>query len=59
MVMTASIGIVMHLLQYESIGDIIRDADIAMYSAKGDDKDCYRVFDTVMREQAGKILKMA
>jgi diguanylate cyclase (GGDEF)-like protein len=59
MVMTASIGIVMNLLQYQSIDDIIRDADIAMYGAKGGGKNCYRVFDTVTREQTVKFLKFA
>ncbi len=57
-VMTASIGIVMNLLPYEQIGDIIRDADIAMYSAKVGGKNDYKVFDVTMRDHADNILKL-
>lgn len=41
-VMTASIGIVPNLLNYEQIDDIIRDADIAMYSAKVSGRNQFR-----------------
>ena len=57
-VMTASIGIVMDLLPYEQFGDIIRDADIAMYSAKVGGKNGFKVFDVAMRDQADNILKL-
>ncbi len=56
--MTASIGVVMNLLRYQRIEDIIRDADIAMYSAKLGGKDDFKVFDLVMREQADDVLKL-
>jgi len=57
-IMTASIGVVMNLHPYEQIGDIIRDADIAMYSAKVGGKNNYKVFDVAMRDQADNILKL-
>jgi len=55
-VTTASIGIVMNLLQYERLEDILRDADIAMYSAKVSGKNRFKVFDVLMREEAEGIL---
>jgi diguanylate cyclase (GGDEF)-like protein len=55
-VMTASIGIVPNLFRYEQIDDIIRDADIAMYSAKVSGRNQFRAFDAVMREEADKDL---
>jgi diguanylate cyclase (GGDEF)-like protein len=45
----ASIGVVMNLTAYEQIDDIIRDADIAMYRAKGDGGNKFRVFEDGMR----------
>ncbi|MBC7876565.1 MAG: EAL domain-containing protein [Anaerolineales bacterium] len=57
-VMTASIGIVMDLLRYEHLDDILRDADIAMYSAKVSGKNRYKVFDVLMREEAAHVLKL-
>lgn len=56
--MTASIGVVVNLLSYEQIDDIIRDADIAMYHAKVNGKNGFRIFDIGMREQAENILKL-
>jgi len=57
-VITASIGIVMNLPSYERIDDIVRDADIAMYSAKISGKNCFKVFDVTMREKADDVLKL-
>jgi diguanylate cyclase (GGDEF)-like protein len=57
-VTTASIGIVMDLLQYERIDDVMRNADIAMYSAKASGKNCYRVYDGETMDCAGDILKL-
>jgi diguanylate cyclase (GGDEF)-like protein len=57
-VMTASLGIVMNLLRYEQLEDILRDADIAMYSAKVSGRNRYKVFDVLMREEAQDILKL-
>jgi diguanylate cyclase (GGDEF)-like protein len=41
----ASIGIVLSSIGYERVEDILRDADIAMYSAKNQGKGCYKLFD--------------
>ncbi|MEW6405422.1 MAG: bifunctional diguanylate cyclase/phosphodiesterase [Chloroflexota bacterium] len=57
-VMTASIGIVGGLLRYEQIDDIVRDADIAMYSAKVSGKNRYAIFDVSMRQQADTVMKL-
>lgn len=57
-VMTASVGIVINLLRYERVDDILRDADIAMYSAKVSGKNCFKVFDVLMREEASDILQL-
>lgn len=48
----ASIGIVTCNGQYHTTGDVIRDADIAMYEAKESGRGCYEVFDNGMRERA-------
>ncbi len=56
--MTASIGIVINLAGYERAGDILRDADIAMYQAKASGKDRYEIFDVEMRTQAFSRLEM-
>jgi diguanylate cyclase (GGDEF)-like protein/PAS domain S-box-containing protein len=42
---SASIGIVFSNLNYQSVHDVIRDADIAMYRAKKQGKSCYEIFD--------------
>lgn len=57
-VMTASLGIVMNLFRYERQEDIMRDADIAMYSAKVSGRNRFKVFDTSMRAEAENILKL-
>jgi len=49
---TTSIGIVLSVAQYETPGDVLRDADIAMYSAKAHGKNCYEIFHDGMRAQA-------
>jgi len=54
--MTASIGVVLNLLQYARQEDILRDADIAMYSAKAAGRNRYKVFDMAMREEAEDVL---
>ncbi len=58
LIMTASMGVVMNLLDYQQIDDIIRDADIAMYSAKVQGKNNYQIFSPTMREQADKVLQL-
>lgn len=47
---SVSIGMTFSSLGYESRGDVLRDADIAMYRAKANGKDRYAVFDGGMRE---------
>ena len=49
---SASIGIVLSSIGYETQEDVLRDADIAMYQAKLMGKAQYVVFDTSMRNRA-------
>lgn len=49
---SASIGIVLYDDVYTSAVDILRDADIAMYRAKGEGKARCTIFDTTMRANA-------
>jgi diguanylate cyclase (GGDEF)-like protein len=44
----ASIGIVIGAARYEQPGDVLRDADIAMYRAKGKGLGHYEIFDPEM-----------
>ncbi len=53
----ASIGIVMSMAVYNQLDDILRDADTAMYKAKADGGNQYRVFDVEMREQCGSQIR--
>jgi len=46
-----SIGIVLNVASYERTEDILRDADIAMYRAKGEGLGCYQIFDPAMLER--------
>lgn len=48
---TTSIGIVISAARYEQPEDILRDADIAMYSAKASGRAQYQIFEPAMREQ--------
>jgi diguanylate cyclase (GGDEF)-like protein len=48
----ASIGIVTCCGDYNSTGDVIRDADIAMYEAKEAGRSCFKIFDAGMRDRA-------
>ncbi|MEO5888090.1 MAG: EAL domain-containing protein, partial [Anaerolineales bacterium] len=45
---SVSMGIVMSAARYERPEDILRDADIAMYRAKGQGRGRYEMFDTTM-----------
>ncbi|MCX6081425.1 MAG: EAL domain-containing protein [Chloroflexi bacterium] len=47
---SASIGIVQTSADYNSVDDLLRDADIAMYHAKYNGRARYEIFDTKMRE---------
>ncbi|MFM8530810.1 MAG: putative bifunctional diguanylate cyclase/phosphodiesterase, partial [Ilumatobacteraceae bacterium] len=48
----ASIGIAFGALAYTSPGEILRDADTAMYQAKSDGRGLYRVFESSMYDEA-------
>jgi diguanylate cyclase (GGDEF)-like protein/PAS domain S-box-containing protein len=48
---TTSIGIVISATRYTRPDDILRDADIAMYSAKASGRAQYQIFEPAMREQ--------
>jgi diguanylate cyclase (GGDEF)-like protein/PAS domain S-box-containing protein len=49
--LTTSIGIVLSASGYERPEDVLRDADIAMYSAKASGKARFEIFDPVMRKR--------
>ncbi|GHJ48605.1 hypothetical protein Cs7R123_59470 [Catellatospora sp. TT07R-123] len=51
-VVTASIGITMSSRRYLNAEDLLRDADIAMYSAKSAHKGRHAMFDTTMHDRA-------
>ncbi len=48
---SASIGIVSSMVGYSHAGEIIRDADIAMYHAKGRGSEGYQTFNVTLRER--------
>ena len=54
---TASIGIATSEAGYRTAEDVLRDADIAMYSAKESERGSARVFDTVMHGVAAGRLR--
>ncbi len=56
-VIRPSIGIALGTARQKTAEDLLRDADTAMYQAKGRDDD-YRVFDPAMYEQALRRLKL-
>jgi EAL domain-containing protein (putative c-di-GMP-specific phosphodiesterase class I) len=49
---SASVGVVTGGAQYETVDDILRDADIAMYRAKSAGRGGYQLFDPVMHATA-------
>jgi diguanylate cyclase (GGDEF)-like protein/PAS domain S-box-containing protein len=49
---SSSIGIVISLPDHNTPEDVLRDADIALYSAKAQGKARYAVFNAALREQA-------
>jgi len=57
-VVTASVGVALSAPRYESAEDILRDADIAMYSAKSHEKGSHAVFDVAMHAKAVTRLQM-
>ncbi len=55
---TASIGIALWQPRYRSGEEMLRDADAAMYRAKGEGRDRCAVFDQAMRAEATRILDL-
>ena len=55
---TASIGIAHSSTGYTNPGEILRDADIAMYRAKAQGKARYEIFDRDMHQSAVALLKL-
>ncbi|MBD2446844.1 EAL domain-containing protein [Nostoc sp. FACHB-152] len=53
-----SIGIVLGNQKYHQASDLLRDADIAMYRAKAQGKNCYKIFDSLMHTQAVRRLTL-
>ena len=55
---TASIGIAMWHPRYDNGEEMLRDADAAMYRAKGEGRDRCTLFDEEMREEATRTLDL-
>ncbi|MEO5962958.1 MAG: diguanylate cyclase, partial [Thermomonas sp.] len=55
---TASIGIAMWQPRYETGEEMLRDADAAMYRAKGEGRDRCMLFDELMREEVMRTLDL-
>ncbi|MFS8137216.1 MAG: EAL domain-containing protein [Thermomonas sp.] len=55
---TASIGIAMWQPRYQTGEEMLRDADAAMYRAKGEGRDRSMLFDEAMREEVMRTLDM-
>lgn len=55
---SASLGIVLSSLGYQAPDDVLRDADIAMYAAKGRGKSTYELYNPGLREQILRRLEL-
>lgn len=55
---SASVGIALSTMSYESAEEILRDADTAMYRAKAQGKGTYEVFDKLMHARAISLLQL-
>lgn len=55
---SASIGIALSIANYDSPEQVLRDADIALYHAKGRSKMSHAVFNTAMYNQAVALLQL-
>ena len=54
-----SVGIVLsHPVQHQKPEHILRDADIAMYSAKANGKGCYSIFNPIMQRASVELLQV-
>ncbi len=54
----ASIGITFSDMGYREPGEVLRDADMAMYKAKADGKGRFALFDSSLTEQLGNKLQL-
>jgi diguanylate cyclase (GGDEF)-like protein len=50
-VVSVSIGVVPRIAAYTDAEEVLRNADVAMYAAKGRGKGCFQVFESRMHEQ--------
>jgi len=57
-VISTSIGIALGTKDYSQASDLLRDADIAMYRAKAEERNSYKIFDIQMHTQAVKRLTL-
>ncbi|MGA9342615.1 MAG: EAL domain-containing protein [Rhodanobacteraceae bacterium] len=55
---SASIGIALVSERYQEAGDLLRDADAAMYRAKADGRRRYAIFDGRLRDRAVDLLEL-
>jgi diguanylate cyclase (GGDEF)-like protein len=55
---SASIGIVIGSSLYQNATDLLRDADLAMYKAKGTGRACYAIFTTDLHTRTFKVLQI-
>jgi len=55
---SASIGIALYKPSYNQPGELLRDADIAMYRAKSLGRNRHEVFDTELHQQAVALLQL-
>ena len=55
---STSIGIALKSEKHREVGEILRDADAAMYRAKLRGKACYEILNEDLREQADSLLQM-
>ncbi|WP_404783402.1 putative bifunctional diguanylate cyclase/phosphodiesterase [Altericista sp. CCNU0014] len=55
---SASIGIAVGSSDHENAADLLRDADLAMYSAKGRGRGCYALFSQELHLQSVKLLQI-
>jgi diguanylate cyclase (GGDEF)-like protein/PAS domain S-box-containing protein len=55
---SASIGITFGDLAYRAPEEVMRDADLAMYKAKGKGRACYALFDATLYERASERLQL-
>ena len=55
---SASVGVVLADESYNAPESLVRDADVAMYQAKGAGKDCYAMFDQRVRDDLQHRLRL-